>query len=90
MIGGKVIEVRREGEVARVWCVDGWDELAIHVVAEADLPAPSDTVWWQGRAAYWTDAARTFADRRLDRRGYSFDPRNALGAHDARTNGGSS
>jgi hypothetical protein len=74
MVGGKVIECRREGERTRLWCMDAGDELAIYVKTEPEMPAPGDIVWWQDRVALWTPADRRFTDRKLERIGYSFDP----------------
>jgi hypothetical protein len=77
MIGGRVIEVRREPEVARIWVMDpdNSDELAIWVEPVADLPEPGDTVWWHSRQALWTPRDRRFVDWIIPRIGYSFDPR---------------
>ncbi len=76
MIGGKVIEVRSEGDKTRLWCIDsgGQDELAVYVKTTAELPACGDDIWWQGREVMWTPADRRFTDKHLERIGYSFDP----------------
>jgi hypothetical protein len=78
VIGGKVIEVRPEGDRARIWCMDTQrdDECAIYVCSEDEMPVPGDTVWWQGGKAYWTPSDRRFTDRSMTKVGNSFDPRN--------------
>lgn len=75
MVGGKIIEVRPEGEKTRIWCIDKHDECAIYIESVADGPQPGDQIWWQGRAAMWTPADKRFVDKELRRIGYSFDPR---------------
>jgi hypothetical protein len=85
MIGGKVIEARRETQpetnrpVIRLWCVDHsngavGDELAIWIEPVDDYPQFGDDVWWQDKTAYWTPADRRFEDRKLVKVAYSFDP----------------
>lgn len=75
MVGGKIIEVRREGERTRIWCVDGSDECAIYIETPSEMPALGDMLWWQGRTAFWTPADKRFVERELTRIGFSFDPR---------------
>ncbi len=77
MVGGRVIEVRRAGDLIRLWVADtrSHGELAILVRPAPEMPEPGDGVWWQGSGAYWTPADRRFEDRRLERVGSAFDPR---------------
>lgn len=81
MVGGRVIEVRFDGDRDRIWCVDTTypgDELAIYIAHEpaAYMIQPGDSVWWHGRDAFWTpEPVRYVEDRRFRRIGYSFDPR---------------
>lgn len=75
MVGGTLIEVAEvEPGITRLWCVgsgcEQWDELAVNVVTEPEMPAVGEQVWWQGRIVFW-DQDR----RRLKRIGYSYDPR---------------
>jgi hypothetical protein len=77
MVGGKIIEVKPEGEKTRLWVMDhrdAHDEAAIYVETQPDMPEPGDDIWWQGRFAMWTPADRRFVDRELPRVGYSFSP----------------
>ena len=77
MIGGKVIEVRPEGQKTRLWVMDHRQssaEAAIYVETQTEMPVPGDDVWWQARLAYWTPADRRFTDRPMPRVGYSFMP----------------
>lgn len=76
MVGGKVIEViKLEG---RVW-VNVRDThyqretCAIYVerTADAERIAVGDSLWWQGREAYWTPQTGEFEDRSIPRVGYS-------------------
>jgi hypothetical protein len=77
MVGGKVIEtiVLRD----RVWinCRERKKELAIYVRRDAvsRSVSPGDTVWWQGRMAMWTPKGKPFADKRMERIGFSGVPR---------------
>lgn len=85
MIGGRVIEVRPEGDKTRIWVVDTqvpFDEAAIYVFTQSEMPEVGDSVWWQGRKAYWTPVNRRFLDRPLDRFGSSFDPTRAFITND--------
>ena len=74
MIGGTVIQTRHDDLGLVVHCVDGLDECAIRVDPAGEHPHPGDTVWWQGKWALLTSPARGYADRKLNRIGYSFDP----------------
>lgn len=69
MVGGKVIEVRPEGERTRLWVLDARrgrsDEARVYVATEAEMPACGDDVWWQSPWILWTPADRRFADRKL-------------------------
>lgn len=79
MVGGKIIEVKHEGEKVRLWCVgtgpEKNDELAIYVKAVPPELKPGDKLWWQGRLAFWTPVDRHVLEEPLERVGFSFDPR---------------
>ena len=76
MVGGKIIEIRPEGEKLRLWVMDhrSTDECAIYIETQAEMPQLGDDIWWQSRFAYWTPADRRFTDRPIPRVGYSFEP----------------
>lgn len=78
MVGGRVIELRKEGDLMRVWCMDrNGDECAIYVAMPGGGQINiGDQVWWQGRKAFWT-APGGKEDVELERIGFSFDPRRA-------------
>lgn len=70
MVGGKIIEIKNEGMVSRLWCMDGNDECAVMVQNAQVMPVVGDAVWWQSGKVYWNN------DRSiLEKVGYSFDPR---------------
>lgn len=77
MVGGKVIETIDTGE--RVWIncrgsgSEHRNECAIYVerTAEARAVSVGDSIWWQGRSAFWTPRGAPFADRQLHRLGGS-------------------
>lgn len=58
-----------------LWVMDRGDELQISVTLADERPMIGDSIWWQGQKAYWTPGDRRFADRRLDRLGYSHSPK---------------
>ena len=76
MVGGVVIETIRLPE--RVWVnvrdrVYERETCAIYVerTVDADSIEIGDSLWWQGREAYWTPKAGGFEDRAIPRIGYS-------------------
>jgi hypothetical protein len=79
----ETVEFGRERE-ARVWinvCEHG-RECAVFVAdtPEARSVSPGDTLWWQGREAFWTPRTKAFSDRALRRIGFSGVSRPALAA----------
>jgi hypothetical protein len=76
MVGGKVIEViQMDG---RVWIdvrdtVHPTDTCAIYVerTPDAERVMIGDSLWWQGREAYWTPQTREYEDKAIPRIGYS-------------------
>lgn len=80
MVGGLVEEVlviegQRQQHTALL--IRGKQEeahqvLGIRITGRPDIRV-GDTVWWQGRNAYWTPADRKREDVSLNRIGYSFD-----------------
>lgn len=74
MVGGKIIEIRPEGEKSRLWVMDhrNGDECAIYIDTQTEMPQLGDDIWWQSRVAYWTPADHRFTDRPIPRVGYSF------------------
>jgi hypothetical protein len=89
MIGGKIIDIRNDGDRVRIWCVDTYDhsgdakveiydECGIYIAPDGELPALGDTVWWQGKIVYWTPADCRFVDRPLQKLGYSSSSRDML------------
>ena len=76
-VGGKVIEVKPEGDKTRVWVMDASsnDEAAIYIKNESEMPSCGDSVWWQGRFAYWTPKDERFVEREMQRIGFSFTPK---------------
>lgn len=79
MVGGKIIDAMVV-DVAKVpflnvWVMDSHhDELMIRVKLTEPHPRIGDSIWWHGFKAYWTDAARTFTDKPIERIGYSHPP----------------
>ena len=81
MVGGKVIYICRVRKrfhdgihwVLSVWCVEGTDETAVYVDDSCPVQ-PGDSVWWQGRKAFWTPADKSKEDVAFVRYGYSHDP----------------
>lgn len=83
MVGGTVLEVRREQQpetgrdVVRLWCIDarhGHDECAVWTELADDLPAVGDEIWWQSGKIMWSSPTRGFRDRIIPKVGYSFRP----------------
>jgi hypothetical protein len=87
MVGGKIIEICREDGKIRLWCVgtgcEQYDELAVYVRAIPPEAAAGDSLWWQGKNAYWTPKDHNNDPRKIDvaleRISYSFDPRKHKG-----------
>jgi hypothetical protein len=84
MIGGKIIEVKRDvlpdgRDAMRLWCVDTTygDELAVWTPVADDLPALGDSIWWQAGKIYWSSPQRGFHDRPLPKIANSHDPRSS-------------
>jgi hypothetical protein len=78
MVGGKIIEVRRDDIGLRLWCMDVFDECAIYVQPNADdedNPKAGDSLWWQMDKAYWTPASGWVKDHPMQRIGNSFEVR---------------
>ena len=80
MVGGTIIEVKREKDKVRLWVVgsrpvEQYDELAIYVDAVAPECAVGDALWWQGSLAFWTPKDRHVIDEPLRKISNSFDPR---------------
>jgi hypothetical protein len=97
MVGGRIIDITRHlirdednpayrRKVFRVWCMDtrSNDECCINVepFGLGHGPAIGDSIWWQGRKAFWTPAGNkavglgqgTSWDIVIDRIGYSYSP----------------
>ena len=86
-VGGKVIETMVLADRVWVntdeastyqtssgeWVTIPSTECAIYVerTAESRAISEGDSLWWQGRWAFWTPRNRAFEDRRLSRIGYS-------------------
>lgn len=80
MVGGLVREILVLED--RVWinCIEkgkSSSECAIEVQrnAAAECIEYGDSVWWQGKNAYWTPARKSFTDYRLELIGFSGVPR---------------
>lgn len=75
MVGGTVIETIILEDKVWVNCKDKTykDTCAIYVERNKDSEAirVGDSIWWQGGYAMWTPQSREFADRKIERRGYS-------------------
>lgn len=79
MVGGKIID----SAVCHVcnpprqylWVMDGTTEMQISVRLAEIHPEIGDSVWWQGDKAYWTPADGRFADKAIERLGYSHSPK---------------
>lgn len=74
MVGGKVIRVDEAKSKVRIECQDGNDKATIFVEKNEDSQAiePGDTVWWQGKLAYWTPTTGVDQDVAIPRLGFSF------------------
>jgi len=72
-VGGRVIEVIVQNERVYIDTNDGSYDCAIFVERDenSEQVKSGDTVWWQGREAYWTTADVKVVERVLKRRGYS-------------------
>ena len=70
MVGGKIIEIKNEGMISRLWCVDGDDECAVMVQNAQIMPEVGDAIWWQAGMIYFNDDKCG-----LTKIGNSFDPR---------------
>jgi hypothetical protein len=72
-VGGKVLETIVLSD--RVWVntIDDGHECAIYIMRtpESRSISEGDTVWWQGKHAFWTPKGRPFRDRELLRIGFS-------------------
>lgn len=79
MVGGSIIQVRREGDKTLFWCADRHgDECAVYVrtIPPVALVHPGDTVWWQAGQVYWTPKDSNVRDVVCFAKiGNSFDPR---------------
>jgi hypothetical protein len=77
MVGGKVIETIDTGDKVWINCrgtgCEKNNECAIYVerTPEARSVSLGDSIWWQGRHAFWTPKGRHFEDRKLIRWGFS-------------------
>lgn len=85
MVGGKVIETIVQGDLVWLKCRDlnhPRQTCAIYVERSEDAESVQvgDSLWWQGRYAYWTPASRVAEDHPLPRVGYSGNLR--PGGHD--------
>lgn len=75
-VGGKVTEVIVKENSVYIDTIDHGVKCAIYVERNDDSERVSlgDSVWWQGRSAYWSTASRTVLDRAIKRIGYSGVP----------------
>lgn len=77
MVGGKVVDVVICNEKIWVNCEGAGSEqgetCAVYLERNPDSERilPGDSLWWQGRRAYWTPHGREFSDRAIPRIGYS-------------------
>lgn len=72
-VGGKVIDIVRRTETVWINTDDGFDECAIYVYRDTNSERVSigDSVWWQGRSAYWSTIDGAEKETELKRYGYS-------------------
>ena len=78
MVGGIVTETNRDNDHIEIVVQDGGEKLAIKVeVSEkARCVSEGDSIWWQGRKAYWTPrCSKKNPDIVLRRIGYSYAPK---------------
>lgn len=82
-VGGRIWHVEQEAD-ARLILVNGTggearDWLCIRVVPGAEPLKRGDSIWWQGRKAYWTpEPERDRRDVPIERIGYSFSVPQAM------------
>ena len=71
MVGGKVSRVIIELLFVQLLVRDGNDKALIKVAKSeaSEKVQPGDSIWWQGRKAYWTGGSGN--EVALDRVGYS-------------------
>lgn len=82
MTGGTVIETNGDYDHIEIVVEDDGEKLAIKVEVseEARSISEGDSVWWQGRKAYWSPKSRKreyfdkVQDIALRRIGYSYKP----------------
>jgi len=73
LVGGQVIDTIVLVDKVWVNTQAGRDTCAIYVERSPDTEriALGDSVWWQGREAYWTSESMGCVDRPIPRIGYS-------------------
>jgi hypothetical protein len=78
MVGGKVVEVNGDYDHVEVIVEDENEKLAIKVQVTDDARwiDEGDSLWWQGRNAYWTPKSSIDhrEDVKIPRIGYSYKP----------------
>jgi len=83
MTGGTVIETNGDYDHIEIVVEDEGEKLAIKVAVSAKARSISDgdSVWWQGRKAYWTpknhkgEWIKEASDIEIPRIGYSYTPK---------------
>lgn len=76
MVGGVIEAVTPRGNAWRIVVIDkregGTDWASVTIERSPHYyPRPGDSLWWQGRYAYWTPADKSQQDVRLERIGYA-------------------
>ena len=84
MVGGVVIETclvaleGGRGHAIRLWCIDPdnpHNEMVVFTPVADEIPQKGDLVWWQGNTIMWTAENLSFVDRKIEKIGDEFDPR---------------
>ena len=74
MVGGYVYSILELDDVVSVTVEDEGQLLTVDLEPCDDSRniKMDDSLWWQGKEAYWTPKDRSFKDRAIKRIGYSY------------------
>ncbi|MDG4650138.1 hypothetical protein P6F26_16945 [Roseibacterium sp. SDUM158017] len=77
MIGGRVIEIRHEGNCVRIWVYNPKEsEMCVHADPDSGprLPRMQEEVWWQSGRIYFGGPDPKRGEVSLRKIGYSHSP----------------